>query len=181
MSNLKDFPKDFLWGGAIAANQVEGAFDQDGKGLSAPDMLAFVPKEERGGLQGTAIEVSSQRINDILSGKFKGRFPKREGIDFYHHYKEDIALFAEMGFKMLRISIHWSRIFPNGDDEKPNEKGLQYYDNVFDELLKYGIQPMVTLSHYEMPLGLIQKYNGWLGRECIEHFVRYAESVINKK
>lgn len=180
MSNLKPFPHNFFWGGATAANQIEGGFDADGKGLSASDMVAYVPKEQRGGLHGAAIEVTSQRIEDILSGKFTARFPKREGIDFYHNYKEDIALFGEMGFKMLRISIHWARIFPNGYDEQPNEAGLQFYDNVFDEMRKHGIEPMVTLSHYETPLGLVQKYNGFLGRETVGHFVRYAETVFKR-
>lgn len=111
MSSLKPFPKDFLWGGATAANQLEGAFDADGKGLSSADMVAYVPKSERGA-HSASIEISSQRIADILSGAFQGRFPKREGIDFYHQYKDDIALLGEMGFKMFRISIHWARIFP---------------------------------------------------------------------
>ena len=179
MSSLKPFPKDFLWGGATAANQLEGAFDADGKGLSSADMVAYVPKSERGA-HSASIEISSQRIADILSGAFQGRFPKREGIDFYHQYKDDIALLGEMGFKMFRISIHWARIFPNGDDQQPNEAGLKFYDDVFDELLKHGIQPMVTLCHYETPLGLTEKYNGWAGREVVGHFLRYAETVFER-
>lgn len=179
MSYLKPFPADFLWGGATAANQIEGGFDLGGKGLSSADMVAYVPKAERGA-HSASIEVSSQRIDDILSGKFQARFPKREGIDFYHTYKEDIALLAEMGFKMFRISLHWARIFPNGYDEQPNEEGLAFYDRVFDELLKHGIQPMVTLCHYEIPLGLVQKYNGFLARETVGHFVRYAETVFKR-
>ncbi|WGE71853.1 glycoside hydrolase family 1 protein [Actinobacillus equuli subsp. haemolyticus] len=179
MSNLKPFPANFLWGGATAANQIEGGFDADGKGLSAADMVAYVPKEERGA-HSAAIEVTSERIESILSGKFQGRFPKRDGIDFYHKYKDDIALFAEMGFKCFRISIHWARIFPNGYDEQPNEAGLKYYDDIFDEMLKHGIQPMVTLCHYETPLGLVQKYNGWVHRDVIGHFLRYAETVFKR-
>ncbi|HHW7579847.1 TPA: glycoside hydrolase family 1 protein [Mannheimia haemolytica] len=179
MSNLKPFPADFLWGGATAANQIEGGFDKGGKGLSSADMVAYVPKHERGA-NSASIEISSQRIEDILSGKFQARFPKRDGIDFYHTYKEDIALLAEMGLKMFRISIHWARIFPNGYDEQPNEDGLAFYDRVFDELLKHGIQPMVTLCHYEIPLGLVQKYNGFLARETVDHFVRYAETVFTR-
>ncbi|QNS15713.1 glycoside hydrolase family 1 protein [Mannheimia bovis] len=179
MSNLKPFPADFLWGGATAANQIEGGFDKGGKGLSSADMVAYVPKHERGA-NSASIEISSQRIEDILSGKFQARFPKRDGIDFYHTYKEDIALLAEMGLKMFRISIHWARIFPNGYYEQPNEDGLAFYDRVFDELLKHGIQPMVTLCHYEIPLGLVQKYNGFLARETIGHFVRYAETVFKR-
>ncbi|WP_019912252.1 glycoside hydrolase family 1 protein [Paenibacillus sp. HW567] len=172
------FPEHFLWGGATAANQLEGAYDQGGKGLSTADMIAYVPKEKRQGDH--AMEISTERISGILAGEVNDRFPKREGVDFYHRYKEDIALFAEMGFKVFRMSINWSRIFPNGDDAEPNEQGLQFYDQVFDELNKYGIEPLVTLSHYETPLGLTQKYNGWASREVIQHYVKYAETVFNR-
>lgn len=172
------FPENFLWGGATAANQIEGAYNVDGKGLSSADMVAFVPKEKRTG--GHAIEITSEQIERVLSGQTEDHFPKRYGIDFYHRYKEDIALFAEMGFKVFRLSINWARIFPNGDDAEPNEAGLQFYDNVFDELHKYGIQPLVTLAHYETPLGLTQKYNGWASREVIGHFVKYAETVFRR-
>ncbi|GGF72546.1 6-phospho-beta-glucosidase [Paenibacillus albidus] len=175
---VQGFPKDFLWGGATAANQLEGAFDVDGKGLSSADMVAYIPKALR--TNDHAIEITSQRIEQILSGEFEARFPKREGIDFYHRYKEDIALFAEMGFKVFRLSINWARIFPNGDDALPNEAGLQFYDDVFDELHKYGIEPLVTLAHYETPLGLTQKYNGWASREVIGFFTKYAETVFTR-
>ncbi|WP_067842703.1 glycoside hydrolase family 1 protein [Amphibacillus sediminis] len=172
------FPEGFLWGGATAANQVEGAFDQDGKGLSIFDMVPFVPKEERGDLE---MEVRSEaELNALLAGDKGDNFPKRRGIDFYHRYKEDIALFAEMGFKTYRLSISWPRIFPNGDDLEPNEAGLAFYDKVFDELLKYGIEPLVTISHYEIPLNLVQKYNGWHDRRLIDFFVRYAETLFNR-
>lgn len=174
----KGFPGNFLWGGATAANQIEGAYNIHGKGLSSADMVAFVPKVQRTG--GHAIEITSEQIERILAGKVDARFPKRHGIDFYHRYKEDIALFAEMGFKVFRISINWARIFPNGDDAEPNEAGLQFYDNVIDELHKYGIQPLVTLAHYETPLGLTQKYNGWAGREVIGCFTKYAETVFRR-
>lgn len=175
---LKGFPEDFLWGGATAANQLEGAFDVDGKGLSSADMVAYIPKDER--INDHAIEVTSEQIKNILSGSVTARFPKREGIDFYHRYKEDIALFAEMGFKIFRISINWARIFPNGDDAEPNEAGLKFYDDVFDELHKYGIEPLVTLAHYETPLGLTQKYNGWVSREVVHCFTKYAETVFTR-
>jgi len=172
------FPNNFLWGGATAANQIEGAFDEDGKGLSAADFVPYIPKAER--TKDHAMEITSEEISKILSGEANARFPKREGNDFYHRYKEDIALLAEMGFSAFRFSIHWSRIFPNGYDEMPNEAGLQYYDNVLDELLKYNIEPIVTLSHYETPYGLTEKYNGWVGREVIDHYVRYAETVFKR-
>ncbi|MED4074067.1 glycoside hydrolase family 1 protein [Priestia endophytica] len=175
---IVQFPKDFLWGGATAANQIEGAFDVAGKGLSAADFIEYIPKHER--TKDNAMEITSEQIREALSGESFRRYPKREGNDFYHRYKEDIALLAEMGFKAFRLSIHWSRIFPNGYDDTPNEAGLQFYDNVFNELAKYNIEPVVTLSHYETPYGLTEKYNGWVGRETINHFVRYAETVFTR-
>lgn len=155
------FPKDFLWGGAVAANQCEGAYNEDGKGLSVQDVL---PR----GLRGARTEAPT---DDNL---------KLTGIDFYHRYKEDIRLFAEMGFRVFRTSIAWSRIFPNGDEETPNEAGLAFYDSVFDECLKYGIQPLVTLSHYEPPLALAHRYNGWLDRRTIAFFERFAKTVFER-
>lgn len=128
------FRKDFLWGGATAANQYEGAYNEGGKGLSTADMVKFVPKEERTG--GHALDVTKEEIKEILEGKSTATFPKRFGTDFYHRYKEDIALLAEMGFKVFRISINWARIFPNGDDTEPNEEGLAFYDKVFDGMWK---------------------------------------------
>lgn len=155
------FPKDFLWGGAVAANQVEGAFEADGKGWSVQDVLP------NGGLG----EFTDSPTSDNL---------KLEAIDFYHRYNEDIALFAEMGFKVFRTSIAWSRIFPNGDDDQPNEAGLQFYDDLFDELLTYGIEPLVTLSHYETPLHLAKAYNGWTDRRLIGFFERFAQTVMER-
>ncbi len=172
------FPKNFLWGGATAANQIEGAFDEGGKGLSAADFVEYIPKNQR--TKDHAMEITSEQIRKSLSGESSARHPKREGIDFYHRYKEDISLLAEMGFTAFRFSIHWSRIFPRGYDETPNEAGLQFYDNVLDELAKYNIEPVVTLSHYETPYGLTEKYNGWVGREVVDHFVRYAETVFTR-
>ncbi|EIA20280.1 glycoside hydrolase family 1 protein [Listeria fleischmannii] len=179
MTELKTgFPKNFLWGGATAANQIEGAYNLDGKGLSTADMVKFVPKSERG--NDFSLDVTKKEIDAILAGEIDARFPKRDGIDFYHHYKEDIALFAEMGFKTFRLSLNWARIFPNGDDTTPNEKGLAFYDSVFDELLKYDIEPLVTLSHYETPLNLTLKYNGWADRRVIGFFTHYAETVFKR-
>ena len=108
----------------------------------------------------------------------EGLYPKRWGSDFYHRYKEDIALYAEMGLKTFRMSIAWSRIFPNGDDSQPNEEGLQFYDNVFDELQKYNIEPLVTLSHYETPVGIALNYGGWKSRHVVDLFVKYAQTVL---
>lgn len=161
MNNLTGFPKDFLWGGAVAANQCEGAYNEDGKGLSIQDVFPH-------GLRG---EVTEEPTEDNM---------KLIGIDFYHRYKEDIKLFAEMGFKVFRLSIAWSRIFPNGDDDMPNEKGLQFYDNVFDELHKYNIEPLVTISHYETPLNLAKKYNGWTNRKLIGFFEKYVRTIYTR-
>ncbi|WFB50902.1 glycoside hydrolase family 1 protein [Vibrio coralliilyticus] len=159
---MTTFPKHFLWGGAIAANQVEGSFDLDGKGLSTSDMLP----------------------NGILS-PHQTRQQRTEGIkdlaiDFYQRYPEDIALFNEMGFNCLRLSIAWTRIFPNGDESEPNEEGLAYYDRIFDELAKHDITPFVTLSHYEMPYALVENYGGWASRELIGFFERYARTVFER-
>lgn len=158
---MNRFPENFLWGGAVAANQCEGAYNADGKGLSVQDVLPH-------GLRGARTE---EPTPDNL---------KLEGIDFYHRYKEDIKLFAEMGFKVFRTSIAWSRIFPEGDEEQPNEKGLQFYDDLFDECLNYGIEPLVTISHYETPLGLSRKYDGWRDRKLIGFFERYCRTIFTR-
>lgn len=160
------FRKDFMWGGATAANQFEGAWDVDGKGPSISDMCT------------NGSHTNPKRI----TAKFEdgALYPSREAIDFYHHYKEDIALFAEMGFKTFRMSIAWTRIFPTGMEETPNEAGLAFYDNVFDECHKYGIEPLVTISHYEMPYALVEKYNGWESREVIDCFLRYCKAIFER-
>lgn len=166
---MSKFPKEFLWGGATAANQYEGAYNVGGKGLSVQDVTP------RGG-----IPVSDNDLNPFITELPTEDNLKLEGIDFYHRYKEDVALFAEMGFKVFRTSIAWSRIFPNGDELEPNEEGLQFYDNLFDELAKYGIEPLVTLSHYETPLHLARKYNGWVNRNLIGFYERYVRTVFNR-
>lgn len=178
MQTNTGFKDGFLWGGATAANQIEGAFDVDGKGLSSADFVEYIPKEQR--TKDNSMEVTTEHIQKVLSGEYEGRFPKREGIDFYYHYEEDIKLLAEMGFKAFRMSIHWSRIFPKGYESEPNEAGLKFYENVFKTLKSYDIEPVVTLSHYETPYGLTEKYNGWIGREVIEHFEHYAKTVFKR-
>lgn len=177
------FPKDFLWGGATAANQIEGAFDEDGRGLATSDFARLVSKQERD-TEGKFDEhvphnaSSSEMVADMKANPDSWHLPKRWGIDFYHTYKEDIALLAEMGFKVFRMSISWSRIFPNGDDKQPNELGLAFYDKVFDECHKHGIEPMVTLSHFDTPLHLAEEYGGFLSRHTVDAFVHYAQTVI---
>ena len=158
--------KDFLWGGATAANQYEGAYLEGGKGLSIADV-------ERGG----SLHVKRQIDPYIMEGAL---YPSHEATDFYHHYKEDIALFAEMGFKCFRMSIAWTRIYPRGDEETPNEEGLKFYDDVFDELIKYGIEPVVTISHYETPLALVKEYGSWRNRKLVDFFERYAITVFTR-
>jgi 6-phospho-beta-glucosidase len=170
MNFLKKFPKDFLWGGAIAAHQAEGAYLEDGKGLCTCDVI-------HGGKGRFAEILNAEAIRANIE-KPEGFFPEHNAIDFYHHYKEDIALFAEMGFKVFRTSISWARIFPNGDDAEPNEAGLRFYDSLFDECKKYGIEPLVTISHWEAPIALTKRYNGWAGRELIPLFERYAKTLF---
>lgn len=153
------FPDNFLWGGAVAANQCEGAYNEGGKGLSIQDVMPH-------GIKGPRTEFPTA---DNM---------KLKGIDFYHRYKEDIRLFAEMGFKVFRTSIAWSRIFPKGDEETPNEEGLRFYDDLFDECHKYGIEPLVTISHYETPLYLAEHYDGWLNRKMIRFYERYVRTIF---
>ncbi len=163
---MNTFRTDFLWGGATAANQYEGAWDVDGKGPSVSDMCT------------NGSHTSPKRITPVFE---EGTlYPSREATDFYHHYKEDIALFAEMGFKTFRLSIAWTRIFPTGMEAEPNEAGLNFYDKVFDECLKYQIEPLVTISHYEMPYALIETCNGWESRECIDYFENYCKIIFER-
>lgn len=163
---MSRLPDDFLWGGAVAAHQVEGGWKEGGKGISVVDVLTA-------GAHGV-----DRRITDgVQEGCY---YPNHEAVDFYHHYKEDIKLFAEMGFKCFRTSIAWTRIFPKGDEEEPNEEGLRFYDALFDELLKYNIQPVITLSHFEMPYYLVTEYGGWKNRKLIDFFVKYAVTVMER-
>ena len=165
------FPENFLWGGATAANQFEGGFNEGNKGLNVSDVLP-------GGK--VRLDVLKNPGFDFEIDHEKYTYPNHVGIDFYNRYKEDIALFAEMGFKCFRMSIAWTRIFPNGDELVPNEEGLAFYDRVFDELLKHGIEPVVTISHYEMPLHLVKEYGGWRNRELIGFYERYARAIFDR-
>jgi len=160
------FRKDFLWGGATAANQFEGGWDEDGKGPNVPDHI-------RGGTVSTPRTWDYEIDPDVY-------YPSHQAVDFYHRYKEDIALYGEMGFKCFRLSINWARIFPTGMEEEPNQKGLDFYHNVFAECKKYDIEPLVTMSHYELPWGLSVKYNGWAGRDVIDYFMHYAETIFKE-
>lgn len=161
---------DFLWGGATAANQLEGAYLEDGKGLSNVDVTPY-GKQRFPVMLGHAVD---------FEGKDPAGYPSHEAIDFYHRYKEDIKLFAEMGFKAFRMSIAWARIYPTGEEAEPNEAGLKFYDDVFDELLKYGIKPVVTIDHFDVPLNLTQKYGAWKSRKMIDFFVKYSTTLFTR-
>lgn len=172
------FPKDFLWGGATAANQVEGAWNIDGKGMTIEDCLPF---RKIGFSDFTKqFAFSSKDLHEAMIADASANYPKRRGIDFYHHYKEDIALMAEMGFKCFRLSISWARIYTVPWDKTPNQKGLDFYHNVFKECRKYNIEPLVTLSHYDPPVDIVKKYRGWYSREVISLFVKYAETCFSE-
>ena len=154
------FPKNFLWGGATAANQCEGGYKEGGRGLANVDVVPHGPER---------IKVTSgQRV--MLSHEPGYYYPACEAIDMYHHYKEDIALFGEMGFKTYRLSIAWTRIFPNGDETEPNEAGLAFYEDLFKECHKYGIEPLVTITHFDCPIHLIKTYGGWKNRKLIDFY-----------
>ncbi len=160
------FKENFLWGGATAANQYEGAWNVDGKGESISDHCT-------NGSRTNPKQITRTIKKDLF-------YPSQEATDFYHHYKEDIALAHELGFKVFRMSINWTRIFPTGMEEEPNELGLEFYDKVFDELKKFGIEPMVTISHYEMPYAMIDKWNGWESRNCIDAYVKYCKVIFER-
>lgn len=166
----KTFPSNFLWGGATAANQCEGAYDSDGRGLSSVDT---VPAGQ------DRMKVSrGERI--MLSCEEGYTYPAHEAIDMYHHYKEDIALFAEMGFKCYRLSISWTRILPSGDDDTPNEAGLAFYESLFRECKKYGIEPLVTIDHFDTPIALIKKFGGWRSRKMIDAYLKYCKVIFTR-
>ncbi|KRL22872.1 6-phospho-beta-glucosidase [Lentilactobacillus kisonensis] len=163
---MKELNSNFLWGGSVAANQVEGAWQTGGKGVSIADVMT-------GGNKDTPRQIT----NGVLPG---ATYPSHEAIDFFDRYPDDIQLLSQMHFKAFRTSIAWTRIFPNGDEQTPNEAGLAFYDHLFDECLKYGIEPIVTLSHFEMPYHLVEKYGGWSNRKLIDFYVRFCKTVFNR-
>ncbi|BDR55948.1 6-phospho-beta-glucosidase [Xylocopilactobacillus apis] len=166
MQGKKKLRNNFLWGGAVAAHQLEGAWQEGHKGVSVADVMTA-------GANGVERKITKGVQPDLY-------YPNHDAIDFYHHYPEDIKLFAEMGFKCFRTSIAWTRIFPNGDETGPNEEGLKFYDDLFDECLKYQIEPVITLSHFEMPYHLVEKYGGWRNRKLIDFFTNFAEVVFKR-
>ena len=185
------FPKDFLWGGATAANQFEGGYLEGGKGLTLADALlggnretprCMYFKTKDGEVLHNVDVMSTSEVDEGMIPIIKDDqyYPSHDASDFYHHHKEDIELMAEMGFNSYRMSICWTRVFPNGDDEIPNEEGLKFYDDVFDELLKHNIQPIVTINHYDMPINIAVKYGGWANRKIIDFFERYCKAIFNR-
>lgn len=169
MTNI--IPEGFLWGGAVAANQCEGAYQEDGKGMSLVDILP---------VKGERILCKKDGFYALSHEGLYDYYPSHKSINFYHTYKNDIRLFAEMGFKVFRTSIAWPRIFPDGEEESPNEAGLQFYDDLFDELNKYGIEPLVTINHFDTPLALAKKYGGWRDRKLVDLYLRYCEVIFRR-
>ena len=182
------FPNGFLWGGATAANQYEGGWNEGGRGIAVHDLMTDGTKDEPRRIycrNSAGDEVTIEQGECIPFG-YQGflkegyYYPSHNATDFYHHYKEDIALMAEMGFKVYRLSISWTRIFPNGDDLVPNEEGLRFYDQVIDELKKHGIEPLVTILHFDMPLHLADVYGGWIDRRLIDFYLRFARTLFER-
>lgn len=182
MTELKTYkmPRNFLWGGAIAANQAEGAFNIDGKGISLADIHKYFPDK-------TNAEISAKQISGVTVAEIKeniadtkGYYPKRHGIDFYHAYSQDLELLHEMGFQTFRTSIDWTRIFPTGEEEKPNQAGLEYYDRLIDKIVSLGMEPIITILHYETPIHIALKYGGWNNRSVIDMFVKYGKVILDR-
>lgn len=177
------FPRDFLWGGATAANQIEGAFDEGGRGLATSDFAPHIDKEHNRRYQVGVLPhnaVTLDTLNEMLQHPTDYNLPKRRGIDFYHRYEEQLEHLGGMGFTVFRMSISWSRIFPNGDDAEPNEDGLAFYDHVFDTCHRLGMEPLVTLCHFDTPLALALNHQGFLSRHTVDAFERYAETVFRR-
>ena len=163
---MAHFPKGFLWGGATAANQCEGGWNACGKGESVPDHIT-----------GGAIDRGRTLTSGIDPSAY---YPSHEAVDMFHHYKEDIALFAEMGFTCYRFSINWTRLFPRGDEGEPNREGVEFYRGVLEECRRYGIEPLVTISHYELPYHLAREYGGWANRKLIDFYLTYCRTIFTE-
>ena len=171
MEQLRNaLPEGFLWGGAVAANQCEGGYKEGNRGLSIVDLVPIGKKR---------FPIMYGKVKQIELDKNE-YYPSHKAINFYHNYKEDIKLLGEMGFKCFRLSISWTRIFPNGDDKEPNEEGLKFYDDVFDECLKYGIEPLVTIAHFDVPVHLVEKIGSWRNPKMIDYYERYCETIFNR-
>ncbi len=175
------FKKDFLWGGAIAASQADGAWKEDGKGIDTQDLRYFDAawgKDER--QENRNINMTSERFQKAMKTDEIKHYPFRWGIDFYHHYKEDLKMMEELGLKIFRTSINWARIYPNGDDEMPNEEGIRFYVDLFTECHKRGMKVFATILHYNIPVALVTKYGGWKNRQVVELYVRYCKTLFER-
>ena len=157
---MASFPQGFLWGGALAANQSEGAYLEGGKGLTTVDTLPH-------GAHRLPVKLGLEKRFTLREDEF---YPSHQAIDFYHRYKEDIALMAEMGFSVFRTSIAWSRLFPRGDEQQPNPQGIAFYRSLFEECKKHGIEPLVTLCHFDVPMHLVMEYGSWRNRKMVDFF-----------
>ena len=167
---MSRLPEGFLWGGATAANQCEGGYQEGGRGLANADVIPAGPSR---------LPVASGKKHMTICDE-EHTYPSHEAVDMYHRYKEDIKLFAEMGFKCYRFSIAWSRIFPNGDDAQANEEGLTFYESLIDECLSYGIEPLVTICHFDVPMHLVTEYGSWRSRKMIDFYLRYCETIFRR-
>ena len=176
---MSRFPDGFLWGGALAANQVEGAWDVDSRGPSVADIATYKPNVDPKEYAAHHV-VTSEGIAAALADRDVTYYPKRRGIDFYHRWREDLALFAELGFGVLRVSVAWSRLYPTGEEETPNPAGVAFYRDLFTEMRRLGIEPLVTLSHYEMPIALALNHDGWSDRRVVDLFVRFATTCFTE-
>ena len=168
--SLARFPQGFLWGGALAANQAEGAHLEGGKGLTTVDMIPH-------GANRMAVKLGQEQRFTLRDDEF---YPSHEAIDFYHRYKEDITLMAEMGFTVFRTSIAWARLYPKGDEAEPNPEGIAFYRAMFEECRKYGIEPLVTLCHFDVPMHLVVEYGSWRNRQMVTFFTRYARTCFEQ-
>lgn len=178
-NNKSYFPKNFMWGGAIAANQAEGAWNIDGKGLSVADVSKYRPELDPKDYV-NQWHVSPEIIEEGMQTTSTKDFPKRRGIDFYHKYPEDLALLKEMGLNAFRLSIAWTRLFPTGTEQEPLQSGINYYKKLFKKLHELDIEPIVTLSHYEMPLYLVNHYDGWANRKVVDYFNHFVQVCVDQ-
>lgn len=166
--SITRFPEDFLWGGALAANQAEGGYREGGKGLTTVDMIPHGPHR-------MAVKLGQEKRFTLRDDEY---YPSHDAIDFYHRYKDDIALMAEMGFTVFRTSIAWARLYPRGDEPEPNPEGIAFYRALFEECKKYGIEPLVTLCHFDVPMHLVVEYGSWRSRQMVDFFTRYARTCF---
>lgn len=171
------FPSDFLWGGALAGCQAEGAWLEDGKTMTVPEVMKFGKVDHKVTRQ---MKITMETIAEAEMDFDTVKYPKRRGIDFYHTYKQDLALLAGMGLKCFRYSFSWARVFPQGDQDAPNEKALAFYDDLIDTIRGYGMEPLMTISHFDFPIYLIKKYGGWSDHRLIDLYEKYCRVLFER-